>query len=112
MNARPSLLPLTLPLLGAALLQAQVSTNGPRYTPPEGHEIATAHTNDFRDLLDRYPRDRETFQREFPSRLEEKRIAGLEKFFEAWHRVLLEMDFDKMNRSGQEIGRASCRERV
>ena len=102
MNAHsPSLLPLTLPLLGAALLQAQVSTNGPRYTPPEGHEIATAHTNDFRDLLDRYPRDRETFQREFPSRLEEKRIAGMEKFFEAWHRVLLEMDFDKMNRSGQ-----------
>ena len=102
MNAHPScLLSVTLTLLGTALLQAQVSTDGPRYTPPKGHEIVTAHTNDFRDLLDRYPRDRETFQREFPSRLEEKRIAGLGKFFEAWHRVLLEMDFDKMTRSGQ-----------
>ncbi|MCH2064117.1 MAG: DUF885 domain-containing protein [Roseibacillus sp.] len=102
MNAYPTyLLPVTLVLLGAALLQAQVSTHGPRYTPPKGREIVTSHTNDFRDLLDRYPRDRDTFQREFPSRLEERRIAGMEKFFEDWHRVLLGMDFDKMNRSGQ-----------
>ena len=90
-----------LPLLGASLLQAQVSTEGPRYTPPGGREIVTSHTNDFRDLLDRYPRDRDTFQREFPSRLEERRLTGMEKFFEDWHRVLLGMDFNKMNRSGQ-----------
>lgn len=92
---------LALSLLGASLLKAQVSTEGPRYTPPGGHEIVTSHTNDFRDLLDRYPRDRDTFQREFPSRLEERRLAGMEKFFEDWHRVLLGMDFNKMNRSGQ-----------
>ncbi len=102
MNAHPPyLLPVAITLLGSSLLQAQVSTQGPRYTPPEGREIVTSHTNNFRDLLDRYPRDRDTFQREFPSRLEERRIAGLEKFFEDWHRVLLEMDFEGMNRSGQ-----------
>ena len=81
MNAHPTyLLPLTLVLLGVDLLQAQVSTHGPRYSPPEGHEIVTSHTNDFRDLLDRYPRDRDAFQREFPSRLEERRIAGLVEY--------------------------------
>ncbi len=94
-------IPAVLILAGTSLLPAQVSTTGPRYTGPDGEEISMSHANDFRDLLDRFSKDRETFQRQFPSRLEAKRITGMEKFFSEWHRVLLSMNFDQMNRSGK-----------
>jgi hypothetical protein len=60
-----------------------------------------AHANDFRALLDRYPKDRRTIEQGFPSRIEDRRIATLEKFFKDWHKVLRSMDFKGMNRSGQ-----------
>lgn len=94
-------IPAVLILAGTSLLPAQVSTTGPRYTGPDGEEISMSHANDFRDLLDRFSKDRETFQRQFPFRLEAKRITGMEKFFSEWHRVLLSMNFDQMNRSGK-----------
>lgn len=84
-----------------ASLLAQVSTDGPKYAPPSGTEVINSHANDFRDLLDRYNRDRGTFEREFPSKIEEKRIAGLQGYYKAWHQVLRGMAFEKMNRSGQ-----------
>ncbi len=93
------LTPLVSVLLTMA--DAQVSTDGPKYTPPDGSEIAAAHTNDFRDLPDRYSRDRSTFEREFPSKIEAKRIAALEQFYKDWHKTLQSMDFSAMNRSGQ-----------
>ena len=95
------LIPVILNVAGATLLTAQVSTTGPRYAAPTGREIVKSHANDFRDLLDRFSRDRETLQRQFPSKMEPKRIAGLENFFKEWHRLLLEMDFNQMNRSGK-----------
>ena len=79
---------------------AQVSTNGPRDTTPDGTGIVEAHANDFRALLDRYPKDRRTIEQGFPSRIEDRRIATLEKFFKDWHKVLHSMDFKGMNRSG------------
>ena len=98
-------LPLTVPVLltlaVSGLLPAQVSTRGPSYLPPSGQDVITSHANDFRDLLDRYHRDRDTYQREFPSRLEERRLEGIKKFYLDWHKVLLEMDFSGMNRPGQ-----------
>ena len=78
-------LPLTVPVLltlaVSGLLPAQVSTRGPSYLPPSGQDVITSHANDFRDLLDRYHRDRDTYQREFPSRLEERRLEGIKKFY-------------------------------
>ena len=56
-------IPAVLILAGTSLLPAQVSTTGPRYTGPDGEEISMSHANDFRDLLDRFSKDRETFQR-------------------------------------------------
>ena len=102
MSLRPALfVTVILNLAGAHFLTAQVSTTGPRYAAPTGSEIVKSHANDFRDLLDRFSRDRETLERQFPSRMEPKRISGMKKFFEEWHRLLLEMDFDQMNRSGK-----------
>ena len=95
------LIPVILNLAGATLLTAQVSTTGPRYAAPTGGEIVKSHANDFRDLLDRFSRDRETLQRQFPSKMEPKRISEMENFFKEWHRLLLEMDFNQMNRSGK-----------
>ncbi len=95
------LIPVILNVAGATLLTAQVSTTGPRYAAPTGGEIVESHANDFRDLLDRFSRDRETLQRQFPSKMEPKRISGMENFFKEWHRLLLEMDFNQMNRSGK-----------
>ena len=95
------LIPVILNVAGATLLTAQVSTTGPRYAAPTGGEIVKSHANDFRDLLDRFSRDRETLQRQFPSKMEPKRISEMENFFKEWHRLLLEMDFNQMNRSGK-----------
>ena len=81
--------------------RAQVSTNGPRSEVVDATEVVRAHANGFHDLLDRYPRDRETFERCFPSRIEPERITGLEKFYADWQQTLKNMDFDKMDRSGK-----------
>lgn len=88
-----------LPLAPSA--RAQVSTNGPRSEVVDATEVVRAHANGFRDLLDRYPRDRETFERCFPSRIEPERITRLEKFYADWQQTLKNMDFDKMDRSGK-----------
>ncbi len=102
MNTRHRLnMTVMLSLAVTPLLPAQVSTKGPNYAPPDGRDVVSSHANDFRDLLDRYQRDRDTYQREFPSRLEPRRIEGMKKFYHDWHKVLREMNFDDMNRSGQ-----------
>ena len=84
-----------------AWADAQISTDGPKYRPPDGDAVVAAHANDFRDLLDRFPKDRGTFEHAFPSKIEAKRIDRLEKFYADWQEALRAMDFDAMNRSGQ-----------
>ncbi|MBJ07071.1 MAG: DUF885 domain-containing protein [Verrucomicrobiaceae bacterium] len=105
MNAmKRTVTPIRITILVLALpgfLPAQVSTRGPHYAPPDGRDVITSHASDFRDLLDRYHRDRDTYQREFPSRLEQRRIEGMKKFYRDWHKVLLRMDFGGLNRSGK-----------
>lgn len=98
---QPLLAALAVFLTIAPSAHAQVSTDGPRYDPIDGAEVVRAHANGFRDLLERYPRDRETFERSFPSRIEPERIARLGKFYEDWQQTLKNMDFDKMDRAGK-----------
>ena len=98
----PALFASVAAILGLVVAaHAQVSTRGPSYTAPDGTDFVKAHANDFRALLDRYPKDRRTIEQGFPSRIEDRRIATLEKFFKDWHKVLRSMDFKGMNRSGQ-----------
>lgn len=96
----PALLAVVL-LVIVVLPRAQVSTDGPKYDGPDGHEIVNAHRNDFRDLLDRFPRDRGTVDGGYPSKIEPRRLEALEAFYQEWYRVMKRMDFDGMNRSGK-----------
>jgi uncharacterized protein (DUF885 family) len=92
------------PLLILGLItasHAQVSTDGPGYEAPGGNQFVADHANDFRDLLHLYPKDLRTIERNFPSKIEGKRIESLEKFHEEWSKLLRAMNFDAMNRSGK-----------
>jgi uncharacterized protein (DUF885 family) len=80
---------------------AQVSTRGPEYKAPGGSQFVADHANDFRDLLPLYPKDLRTIDNNFPSKIETRRIARVEKFYGDWSKLLQSMDFDAMNRSGK-----------
>ena len=88
---------LSLPVAG----HAQVSTRGPEYKAPGGSQFVADHANDFRDLLPLYPKDLRTIDNNFPSKIETRRIARIEKFYGDWSKLLQSMDFDAMNRSGK-----------
>ena len=92
-----SLLLLALPVTS----HAQVSTMGPGYNPPDGDQFVADHANDFRDLLPLYPKDLRTIENNFPSKIENRRIERLEKFYMDWKKLLRSMDFEAMNQSGK-----------
>ncbi|MFP6872012.1 MAG: DUF885 family protein [Verrucomicrobiales bacterium] len=94
----------SIPLIILSLIavsHAQVSTDGPGYKAPNGTRFVADHANDFRDLLDLYPKDRRTIEGSFPSKIDARRIGSLEKFHEDWSKLLRSMNFNAMNRSGK-----------